>query len=126
MSCSRPELTVATISARRNASTFTMGWPTTGLALRVLTCPIFCRREVSLTHRAQRCNASFVVPFPDSGSFERRTLGWDALHQVVPGFDERCGSLVQKLSSQGIRVNAVIGAVNGHRRLIIRMLPCVW
>src|ERR1035437_2255587 len=58
----RRELTVATISARRNASTFTMGWPTTGLAWHALTCRMSCRREVSLPHRAQRCKA------PDFGN----------------------------------------------------------
>ena len=44
-------------SAHQTASTSIMGWPTTGLAWRALTCRISCRWAQSPTRREQRCNA---------------------------------------------------------------------
>ena len=55
-SCFPPASTGATILAHRIASTSIMGWPTTELAWRALTCRMSCRREESPTRRKQRCD----------------------------------------------------------------------
>jgi len=79
----------------------------------------------------RHCPISVVVPFQihmrrilgrgripraneietESSGFEHDTLRGNALHQIFPGFDERCGAFVQKLNGQGTRA-----AVSLHPR----------
>ena len=44
-----------------------------------------------------------------SNSPKRLALGRDALHQIVPGLDERFGPLFLKLGAQSININAGLG-----------------
>ncbi len=69
MLCSPPVSTGETILELRIASTSIMGWLTTALVWRVLTCRITFQQGQMPTHQLQRCKSSDI-----EGSKSRRAL----------------------------------------------------